>query len=74
MPEYKRAIHHLREGTTTMSMDRFPIGLEMDVSYPNFQVSLTLLSTTQLRFEIKERPFARTEIVGIAKLRSVREP
>ncbi|MDI7864189.1 hypothetical protein MRS76_19800 [Rhizobiaceae bacterium n13] len=22
----------------------FPVGLEMDVSYPNFQVSLTLLS------------------------------
>ena len=33
-----------------MSMDRFPIGLEMDVSSPNFQVSLTLLSVTQLRF------------------------
>jgi hypothetical protein len=27
-----------------MSIDRFPIGLEMDVSYPTFQVSLTLLS------------------------------
>jgi predicted SnoaL-like aldol condensation-catalyzing enzyme len=41
----------------------FPVGLEMDVVYPAFQVSLTLLSTTQLRFEIKEGPFARTEIV-----------
>ena len=48
-----------------MSIDRFPIGLEMDVSYPNFQVSLTLLSLTQLRFEIKEGRCARTEIVDI---------
>jgi predicted SnoaL-like aldol condensation-catalyzing enzyme len=48
-----------------MSADCFPTGLEMDVSYPNFQVSLTLLSVTQLRFEIKEGPFARTEIVDI---------
>lgn len=46
-------------------MDRFPVGLEMDVSFPNFQVSLTLLSVTQLRFEIKEGPFARAEIVDI---------
>ncbi|MDI4239359.1 nuclear transport factor 2 family protein [Bradyrhizobium sp. Arg237L] len=48
-----------------MSIDRFPVGLELDVSYPNFQVSLTLLSATQLRFEIKEGPFARTETVDI---------
>jgi hypothetical protein len=48
-----------------MSADRFPTGLEMDVSYPNFQVSLTLLSVTRLRFEIKQGPFARTEIVDI---------
>lgn len=48
-----------------MSMERFPIGLQMDVSYPNFRVSLTLLSVTQLRFEIKEGPFARTEVVDI---------
>ena len=48
-----------------MSMDHFPIGLEMEVSYPDFQVSLTLLSSTQLRFEIREGPFARTEIVDI---------
>lgn len=41
----------------------FPVGLEMDVAYPAFQASLTLLSTTQLRFEIKEGPFARTETV-----------
>ena len=36
-----------------MPIDRFPVGLEMDVSYPAFQVSLTLLSVTKLRFEIK---------------------
>jgi predicted SnoaL-like aldol condensation-catalyzing enzyme len=49
----------------TMSLDRFPVGLEMDVSYPEFRVSLTLLSTAQLKFEIKEGPFARIEVVDI---------
>jgi predicted SnoaL-like aldol condensation-catalyzing enzyme len=48
-----------------MSMEGFPIGQEMDVTYPNFKVSLTLLSGTQLTFEIKEGPFARTETVDI---------
>jgi Asp-tRNA(Asn)/Glu-tRNA(Gln) amidotransferase A subunit family amidase len=48
-----------------MSAERFAIGQDMDVSYPNFQVSLTRLSVTQLRFEIKEGPFARIEIVDI---------
>lgn len=48
-----------------MPSERFPVGLELDVSYPNFQVSLTLLSATQLQFQIKEGPFARTEIVDI---------
>jgi predicted SnoaL-like aldol condensation-catalyzing enzyme len=48
-----------------MSLDRFPVGLEMDVSYPDFQVSLALLSATQLRFDIKEGPFARVETVDI---------
>jgi predicted SnoaL-like aldol condensation-catalyzing enzyme len=48
-----------------MPMDRFPVGLEMDVSYPDFQASLTLLSATQLKFEIKQGPFARTETVDI---------
>ena len=48
-----------------MSIDHFPVGLALDVSYPAFQVSLTLLSVTQLRFEIKEGPFARAEIVDI---------
>jgi len=46
-------------------MDHFPIGLELEVSYPDFQVNLTLLSATQLQFRIKEGPFARTEIVDI---------
>lgn len=48
-----------------LSIERFPIGLEMDVAYSEFQVSLTLLSATQLKFEIKDGPFARTEIVAI---------
>jgi predicted SnoaL-like aldol condensation-catalyzing enzyme len=51
--------------TTNVSTNQFPIGLEMDVSYPDFAVSLTLLSGEQLRFEIKEGPFARTEVVDI---------
>ncbi len=48
-----------------MSLDRFPVGQEMDVAYPAFQVSLTLLSATQLKFEIKSGPFARVEVVDI---------
>jgi len=48
-----------------MSTQCFPIGQEMDVAYPSFKVSLALLSNTQLRFEIKEGPFARTATVGI---------
>jgi len=48
-----------------VSIDRFPIGLEMDVAYPELQVSLTLLSSTQLKFEIRDGPFARSEIVAI---------
>jgi predicted SnoaL-like aldol condensation-catalyzing enzyme len=48
-----------------MSVERFPIGQEMDVTNPNFKVSLALLSATQLKFEITEGPFARTETVDI---------
>lgn len=48
-----------------MPKTHFPVGLAMDVSYPDFQVSLILLSVSQLRFEIKKGPFARTEIVDI---------
>jgi predicted SnoaL-like aldol condensation-catalyzing enzyme len=46
-------------------MDRFPVGLQMDISYPEFRASVTLLSTGQLKFQIKEGPFARTEVVDI---------
>jgi hypothetical protein len=63
--QFSRANHRSIEMTIKMSIDRFPIGLEMDVSYPTFQVSLTLLSVTQLRFKIKEGPLARIEIVDI---------
>lgn len=48
-----------------MSLERFPVGLEIDVSYPAFQVSLKLLSATQLQFRIADGPFARTEVVAI---------
>lgn len=48
-----------------MSTQPFPVGQEMDVTYPDFKVSLTLLSATQLTFQIKEGPFARTETVDI---------
>lgn len=48
-----------------MPIDRFPIGLEMDVSYPDFRVRQHLLSASQLRFEIADGPFARTETVDI---------
>jgi hypothetical protein len=51
--------------TVNMSMNGIPIGLEKDVSYPTFQVKLTLLSTEQLKSEIKEGRFARVEIVDI---------
>lgn len=48
-----------------MAIDVFPVGLELDVSYPSFKVFLTLLSAEQLKFEIKEGPFARIETVDI---------
>lgn len=48
-----------------MTENGFPVGLEMDVAYPAFQVSLTLLSIMQMKFEIKEGRFARTETVDI---------
>jgi predicted SnoaL-like aldol condensation-catalyzing enzyme len=48
-----------------MTINLFPVGLEMEVTYPNFQASLTLLSATQLSFDIKDGPFARTEIVDM---------
>ncbi len=48
-----------------MSIEDFPVGQEMEVSYPAFQASLRLESATQLTFEIKDGPFARTETVAI---------
>lgn len=48
-----------------MSVERFPVGLEMNVSYPYFRVSITLLSPSKMMFEIKDGPFARTEVVDI---------
>jgi predicted SnoaL-like aldol condensation-catalyzing enzyme len=48
-----------------MSVEGFPVGQEMNVTYPSFNVSLALLSATQLRFEISEGAFARTETVDI---------
>jgi hypothetical protein len=56
---------HTTERAMKVAMGRSLTGLEMDVVYPTFNVSLTLLSVTQLRFEIKEEPFARTETVDI---------
>jgi predicted SnoaL-like aldol condensation-catalyzing enzyme len=48
-----------------MSIDRYPVGLVFDVSYPILHASLTIVSKTQLRFEIKDGPFARIETVDI---------
>jgi predicted SnoaL-like aldol condensation-catalyzing enzyme len=48
-----------------LSIDNFPAGQEIVVSYPNFQVRLTFLSVEKLKFEIEEGPFARTETVDI---------
>jgi len=48
-----------------MSVERFPVGQSMDVTYPNFAVSLTLESAAQLTFEIKDGSFARLETVDI---------
>lgn len=51
--------------TTPMTSHEFPVGLEMQVAYPEFVVNLSLLTPTHLRFDIKDGPFARTEIVAI---------
>jgi hypothetical protein len=47
------------------SLNRFPVGLRMRVAYPEFDVELTLISQSQLCFQIKEWPFATIEIVSI---------
>jgi predicted SnoaL-like aldol condensation-catalyzing enzyme len=48
-----------------LSNDHYPVGQQMDVTYPAFAATLTLDSETQLTFEIKDGPFARTESVAI---------
>ena len=54
MSDHRKALMHC-----------FPIGQEMTVSYPEFKVSIALISENQLKFEIREGPFARTETVNI---------
>ena len=48
-----------------MAMERFPVGMKLAVTYPNFAVELTLISSKQLCFQIKDGPFARMEIVDM---------
>jgi predicted SnoaL-like aldol condensation-catalyzing enzyme len=48
-----------------ISMESFPVGQVMDVTYPVFKVSLTFMSMEELKFEIREGSFARTETVKI---------
>jgi predicted SnoaL-like aldol condensation-catalyzing enzyme len=48
-----------------MSNNHFPVGLQIDIDFPEFHVSHNFLSDTRLTFEIKEGPFARTETVDI---------
>lgn len=48
-----------------MVTEDFPIGMRIDVSYPDFDVNLSFLSETRMMFEIKKGPFLRTETVEI---------
>lgn len=48
-----------------MTLETFPIGQAMDVTYPDFKVSLNVRSLTEMSFEIKEGPFAHTETIAI---------
>lgn len=48
-----------------MSTAGFPVGQEMNVTYPDFKVSLKLHSLTQMSFDIAEGPFAHKETVSI---------
>lgn len=48
-----------------MSIGSFPVGQEMNVTYPDFSVSLRLHSLTKMSFDIKEGPFAHRETVDI---------
>ncbi|MEK7954226.1 nuclear transport factor 2 family protein [Luteolibacter soli] len=47
------------------ALDHFPVGLEMDVVYPTYKASMKLLSTRELRLEIKEGSDATVEKVEI---------
>ena len=48
-----------------MSVAGFPVGQEMNVTYPDFKVSLQLQSVTQMSFDIADGPFAHKETVSI---------
>jgi predicted SnoaL-like aldol condensation-catalyzing enzyme len=48
-----------------MALSHYPVGLEMDVTFDVFTATLTLISDAQLKFEIKDGPFAHSETVDI---------
>ncbi len=48
-----------------MNAEHFPVGMQIDVTYPEFKVRLTLMSDAQLKFDIEEGPFAHSEVVDI---------
>lgn len=55
----------LAKGIVNMTIKGFPVGQEMEVSYPPFKVYLRIQSATELTFAIREGRFARTETVEI---------
>jgi hypothetical protein len=48
-----------------MTITGFPVGQEMEVTYPPFKVHLLFSSDAELTFSIREGEFARTETVAI---------
>jgi hypothetical protein len=46
--------------------DVYPVGIVFDVGFDTFEVRLTTLPDDQIRFDIAEGPYARTETVKIA--------
>jgi predicted SnoaL-like aldol condensation-catalyzing enzyme len=46
-----------------MAIGSYPVGLELEVTFDAFKATLTLVSDTRLKFEIKEGPFAHSELV-----------
>lgn len=48
-----------------MSIESFPVGQQMTFTYPDFTAYITLRSTTEMTFEIKDGPFAHSETVDI---------